>query len=253
MILMLWNLPEKADDPELKFLAGAPIPAELHRRIEERYGCRIVTMYGLTEAFPLAVWGIGDEGVPGSAGRTSRLFDVRIFDDHDAEVAPGEPGEIVCRPCAPQVMFKGYHHNPAATVAHWRNGWFHTGDLGRIDDNGFLFFVDRKKDAMRRRGENISSFEVEQSVLKHPGVVDVAAHAVPSEFGEDDVKIVVVCGRAVTPQELYEHCLERMPRFAVPRYIEIVDDLPRNAVGRVLKYVLRERGVTANTWDREAM
>jgi carnitine-CoA ligase len=252
MILMLWNLPESANDPKLKFLAGAPIPAELHRRIEERYGCRIVTMYGLTEAFPLAVWGITDDGVPGSAGRTSALFDVRIFDDHDGEVATGEIGEIVCRPRAPQVMFKGYHHNPAATVAQWRNGWFHTGDFGRIDGDGFLFFVDRKKDAMRRRGENISSFEVEQSVLNHPAVADVAAHAVPSEFGEDDVKIVVVCRQPAAPEELYEHCVERMPKFAVPRYIEIVDDLPRNAVGRVLKYVLRERGVTAQTWDREA-
>ena len=260
MILMLWNLPESADDPTLKFLAGAPIPAELHRPIENRYGCRIVTMYGLTEAFPLAVWGVDDDGVPGSAGRTSRLFDVRVFDDHDAELPPGEIGEIVCRPRAPQVMFKGYHHNPAATVAQWRNGWFHTGDFGRIDDDGYLFFVDRKKDAMRRRGENISSFEVEQSVLNHPAVADVAAHAVPSEFGEDDVKIVVVLRahgdgvlqQPVTPEGLHAHCVDRMPKFAVPRYIEIVDDLPRNAVGRVLKYVLRERGVTAQTWDREA-
>ena len=251
MILMLWNLPESADDPKLKFLAGAPIPAELHRAIENRYDCRIVTMYGLTEAFPLAVWGLDDDGLPGSAGRTSRLFDVRIFDDNDAEVPTGEPGEIVCRPRAPHVMFEGYHHNPAATVAQWRNGWFHTGDFGRVDDDGHLFFVDRKKDAMRRRGENVSSFEVEQSVLKHPAVADVAAHSVPSEFGEDDVKICVVLRETATPDELHAHCAERMPRFAVPRYIEIVDDLPRNAVGRVLKYVLRERGVTAHTWDRE--
>ena len=251
MILMLWNLPESADDPQLKFLAGAPIPAELHCGIEARYGCRIVTMYGMTEAFPLAVWGIDDDGIPGSAGRTSRLFDVRIFDDTDAEVAPGEPGEIVCRPRAPHVMFEGYHGNADATVAQWHNGWFHTGDFGRIDDDGNLFFVDRKKDAMRRRGENISSFEVEQSVLKHPAVADVAAHAVPSEFGEDDVKIVVVLQQPVPPEELHAHCVERMPKFAVPRYIEILDDLPRNAVGRVLKYVLRERGVTAQTWDRE--
>jgi carnitine-CoA ligase len=105
---------------------------------------------------------------------------------------------------------------------------------------------------MRRRGENISSYEVEQSVLKHPSVADVAAHAVPSEFGEDDVKICVIVREPVAPQELLAHCVERMPRYAVPRYIEIMEDLPRNAVGRVLKYVLRERGVTAQTWDREA-
>jgi crotonobetaine/carnitine-CoA ligase len=260
MILMLWNLPVTDDEPQLRLLAGAPIPAELHRRIEERYGCRIVTMYGMTEAFPLAVWAVTDDGEPGSAGRTSRLFDVRIFDDDDAEVAIGEPGEIVCRPRAPHVMFEGYYRDPAATVARWRNGWFHTGDFGRLDEAGSLFFVDRKKDAMRRRGENISSFEVEQSVLEHPAVADVAAHAVPSEFGEDDVKICVVlrtpgdglASEPVTPEELLAHCIERMPRFAVPRYIELLEDLPRNAVGRVLKYVLRERGVTPQTWDREA-
>jgi carnitine-CoA ligase len=252
MILMLWNLPESDDEPQLRLLAGAPIPAELHRRIEDRYGCRIVTMYGMTEAFPLAVWGVTDDGEPGSAGRTSRLFDVRIFDDDDAEMAVGEPGEIVCRPRAPHVMFEGYYGDPAATVARWRNGWFHTGDFGRLDEAGNLFFVDRKKDAMRRRGENISSFEVEQSVLKHPAVADVAAHAVPSEFGEDDVKICVVAREPVTPEELLRHCRDRMPSYAIPRYIELVEDLPRNAVGRVLKYVLRERGVTAQTWDREA-
>jgi crotonobetaine/carnitine-CoA ligase len=251
MILMLWNLPESPDDPKLRFLAGAPIPAELHRRIEARYDCRIVTMYGMTEAFPLAVWGVGDDAEPGSAGHTSPLFAVRIFDDADAEVAVGEPGEIVCRPRAPHVMFEGYHGNPAATVGQWRNGWFHTGDFGRVDAHGNLFFVDRKKDAMRRRGENISSYEVEQSVLRHPAVAEVAAHAVPSDVGEDDVKICVIVRQPVTPEELLQHCIDRMPAFAVPRYIELVDDLPRNAVGRVLKYVLRERGVTPGTWDRE--
>jgi carnitine-CoA ligase len=211
------------------------------------------------------------------------LFDVRIFDDEDAEVPEGQPGEIVCRPRARHVMFEGYHRNPAATVAQWRNGWFHTGDFGRIDTSGNLFFVDRKKDAMRRRGENISSFEVEQSVQRHPAVAEVAAHAVPSAVGEDDVKICVVLrapedvvlrapedvvlrapeddvlrapgdrvlSDQVTAEELLQHCIERMPSFAVPRYIELVDDLPRNAVGRVLKYVLRERGVTPETWDRE--
>jgi crotonobetaine/carnitine-CoA ligase len=150
-------------------------------------------------------------------------------------------------------MFEGYHDDPAATLAQWRNGWFHTGDFGRIDADGNLFFVDRKKDAMRRRGENISSFEVEQSVLRHPAVAEVAAHAVPSDFGEDDVKICVIVapGHEVAPEDLLRHCLDRMPAFAVPRYIEMVDDLPRNAVGRVLKYVLRERGVTGQTWDRE--
>src|SRR5205085_830540 len=145
--------------------------------------------------------GIGDPYVAGSSGRTNPLFEVRLFDDDDGEVPVGGVGEVACRPRQPHVMFEGYYRRPEATVEQFRDLWFHTGDLGRFDEDGNFFFVDRKKDAMRRRGENISSFEVEQAVMAHAAVVEVAAHAVPSDVGEDEVKICVVLapGEALKP------------------------------------------------------
>ncbi|MGH8983049.1 MAG: AMP-binding enzyme, partial [Acidimicrobiia bacterium] len=151
-------------------------------------------------------------------------------------------------------MFAGYWRRPEDTLGVLRNLWFHTGDLARVDDDGFLFFVDRKKDYLRRRGENISSFEMERVFHGHPAIKDVAVHSVPSDVGEDDVKLTVVLQAdvAVTEQELCAWSVDKLPYFAVPRYVEVRDDLPRNPVGRVLKYKLRDEGVTPSTWDREA-
>ena len=136
----------------------------------------------------------------------------------------------------------------------WKNLWFHTGDLARLDEDGFMFFVDRNKDALRRRGENISSFEMEAVFRQHPSVNDLAVHAVASEVGEDDVKVTIVLkdGEIVTEEAVCRWCIDKVPYFAVPRYIEFRSDLPRNPVGRVLKYQLRDEGVTDTTWDREA-
>ena len=151
-------------------------------------------------------------------------------------------------------MFAGYWNRPAETVSALRNLWFHTGDLARVDADGFLYFVDRKKDALRRRGENISSFEMEKTFHGHAAILDVAVHAVPSEIGEDEVKVTCVLqpGTELTAEELCRWAAERVPFFAIPRYIEFRGDLPRNPVGRVLKYQLRDEGVTPATWDREA-
>jgi crotonobetaine/carnitine-CoA ligase len=151
-------------------------------------------------------------------------------------------------------MFEGYFNRPDATVAQLRTLWFHTGDLARRDEAGNLWFVDRKKDAVRRRGENISSFEVESVIVGHPDVEATAMIGVPSPLGEEDVKVCVVRvpGAGLTEEQLLDHLVARMPYFAVPRYVEFVDDLPRNATGRVLKYQLREQPLTAATWDREA-
>jgi carnitine-CoA ligase len=182
------------------------------------------------------------------------LYDVRMVDDFESPAPAGESGEIVCRPRQPHVMFEGYYGDAESTLATFKNLWFHTGDIGRFDTEGNMYFVDRKKDAMRRRGENVSSFEVEHAVMAHPAVQEVAAHAVPSEFGEDDIKICVVLrsGHDVAAEDLMDHCVENIPFFALPRYIEILEDLPRSPIARVLKYKLRERGITAQTWDREA-
>jgi crotonobetaine/carnitine-CoA ligase len=256
MVLMLWGLPPDPADAELpiRLLVAAPIPLELHRPIEDRYGCRIVTGYGMTEAFPLAIQGVDTPAVPGSVGRPSPNFEVRLVGDEDREVAAGESGEIVCRPRRPHCMFEGYHGRPEATLAQLANLWFHTGDLGRFDGDGNLFFVDRKKDAIRRRGENISSFEVERAVLAHAAVAACAAVAVPSPLGEDDVKVCVVLkpDTELDATDLMDHCVAGMPYFAVPRYVEFVTALPLNAVGRVQKFRLREQPVTEATWDREA-
>jgi crotonobetaine/carnitine-CoA ligase len=189
-----------------------------------------------------------------SHGINAEYFDTRIFDDDDNEVLPNVDGEIVVRPKRPHVMFEGYWGRPEATVATSRNWWYHTGDIGRIDDDGFLYFVDRKADYLRRRGENISSFEVERVVMTHGSLADVAVHAVPSQLTEDDLKLTATVkeGALLTEKELFRWCIDQLPYFALPRYIEFRAELPRSPVGRVLKRELRAEGVTPSTWDAEA-
>ena len=240
----------------LRLCAAAPMPPDIDRIWRERFGCTTFSAgYGLTEASLLSMLPAGEENEPGAAGKINRHdFEVRLVDDDDVEVPVGEIGEIVCRPQRPNLMFAGYWRRPEDTLAVLRNLWFHTGDLARADDGGFLFFVDRKKDYLRRRGENISSFEMERAFHGHPAIKDVAVHSVPSDVGEDEVKVTVVlqADATVTEQELCSWSVDKVPYFAVPRYVEVRDDLPRNPVGRVLKYQLRDEGVTASTWDREA-
>jgi carnitine-CoA ligase len=239
----------------LRLCAAAPMPPDVDRTWRERFGCKTFSGgYGLTEASLISMLPAGEENKPGAAGKPNREeFDVRLVDDDDVEVPVGEVGEIVCRPNGPNFMFAGYWNRPADTLAVFGNLWFHTGDLGRLDEDGFIYFVDRKKDALRRRGENISSFEMEKTLYAHPALRDVAVHAVASPIGEDDVKVTAVLqdGAGVTEEDLCRWVADRVPYFAIPRYIEFRADLPRNPVGRVLKYVLRDEGVTPDTWDRE--
>ena len=190
----------------LRLCAAAPMPPDTDRVWRERFGCATFSGgYGLTEASLISMLPAGETNRAGAAGKpNTHEFEVRIVDDGDDEVATGTIGEIVCRPTGPDLMFAGYWNRPEATVEVLRNLWFHTGDLGRLDEDGFLYFVDRKKDYLRRRGENISSFEVERTVVAHEAVADVAVHAVASEQGEDDVKVtaVLVAGATVTEEEL---------------------------------------------------
>ncbi|MFM8973210.1 MAG: AMP-binding protein [Actinomycetota bacterium] len=258
LAILVANAPDHPDQTghRLRLCAAAPMPPDTDRAWRERFGCLTFSGgYGLTEASLVSMLDAGEVNKPGACGRPNRHeFDVRIVDDHDVEVPVGTTGEIVCRPTAPDLMFAGYWNRPEATVEAMRNLWFHTGDLGRLDEDGYLYFVDRKKDALRRRGENISSAEMEKVLFGHEAVKDVAAHAVPSPVGEDDVKLTVVLqpGADLDEATLCTWVAERVPYFAIPRYIEFRDDLPRNPVGRVLKYELREQGVTPATWDREA-
>jgi crotonobetaine/carnitine-CoA ligase len=256
MITMLWNRPASAEDRDhqVRVLVGAPMPPAIHHQFEERFGLRAVIIYGLSEAMPLTLSTASQPAPPGSSGRRHPLFDVRLFDADDLEVPPDAPGEVVCRARQPHGMLEHYWGNPEATVEAMRNGWFHTGDIGRFDADGNFYFLDRRKDVVRRRGETIASYEVEQVLMLHPAVDDAAVVGVPSDLGEEDVKAVVVlaAGAGFDPLALVRHCEQRMPYFAVPRYLEPAAELPRSPVGRVLKFKLREAGNGPQTWDREA-
>ncbi len=240
---------------QIRSVRGAPFPAALQEKWTKRFGIKTAgsMAYGLSEASLVTSLKAGEYAVPGSSGKRNDSFDVRIVDDEDNELPPGESGEIIIRPLKPHVMFEGYWRRPEATLKVMRNLWFHSGDIGKFDEDGFFFFVDRKKDYLRRRGENVSSFELESTFRRHPDIQDVAVHAVLSEFTEDDVKATVVLkdGSTLTEADLCRWSLDNLPYFAVPRYIEFREDLPRNPVGRVLKYQLRDEGRTPQTWDRE--
>ncbi len=240
---------------QIRIAYGAPFPAALAAIWRDRFGVQVAGApgYGLTEASLVVSAPLSASPVPNASGRRNEDFDVRIVDDADTELAPGEVGEIVCRPLRPHVMFEGYWKRPEATTATMRNLWFHTGDMGRFDTDGNFYFTDRKKDYLRRRGENISSYEMEYTLLRHSEIEEVAVHAVLSDLTEDDVKVtaVLTAGSTLTEEALCQWCTEHMPYFAVPRYIEFRAALPKNPVGRVLKYQLRDEGATAGTWDRE--
>jgi len=259
MALMVANAPDTEESlrckGQLRTLIGIPMNEHVASIWKERFGLTWCSgkIYGSTEAGQ-ALNTRYDEVLPdGSCGRVNDTFDVRIVDGNDKEVPVGEVGEIVVRPKKPDVMFSGYWNNPEATVKSWRNLWHHMGDNGRKDEDGNFFFVDRSKDVIRRRGENISSFEMEAVFNQHPAIAEAALHAVPSEYMEDDVKATVVLreGAVLTGAELIAWATPRIPRFALPRYVEFLGELPKNASGRVLKFQLREKGVTASTWDRE--
>ncbi|OPZ43706.1 MAG: Long-chain-fatty-acid--CoA ligase [Actinobacteria bacterium ADurb.BinA094] len=187
-------------------------------------------------------------------GRLRDGFSARVADAHDAELPPGEAGELLLRADEPFAFATGYWGMPDRTVEAWRNLWFHTGDRVVRDAEGRFRFVDRLKDAIRRRGENVSSYEVEQVLLSHPSIAAAAVFPVGSELAEDEVMAAVVpeAGAVLDPVELVRFCETRMPHFAVPRYVDLVDDLPRTENGKVRKVALRERGVGPSTWDREA-
>jgi crotonobetaine/carnitine-CoA ligase len=240
----------------LRLIGAAPLPVEVDSILKERFGVGTFSgAYGTTEASLVSWQPTGVTNKPNAAGVINdEYFDVRIFDDDDNELPRNTDGEIVLRPKRPHTMFDGYWGRPEATVGASRNWWYHTGDIGRIDDDDFLFFVDRKADYLRRRGENISSFDVERILMSHGALADVAVHAVPSPLTEDDLKVTATLkeGATVTEAELFTWCVGALPYFALPRYIEFRAELPRSPVGRVLKRDLRDEGVTAATWDVEA-
>lgn len=253
MISMIHAQPERADDRDhdVRRTYSAATPPALWKPFEERFGVEVLEHYGMTEV-GIAVW--NREGRVGSCGRPVPWFTVRLADERDREVAPGEDGEIQIRPNLPGIMPLEYWHRPDANREAFRNLWFHTGDRARADEDGFLYYVDRTKDCIRRRGENISSWELESVVGGFEDVLEAAAYGVPSELGEDEVMIAVVVrpGRSLDLDALFAYCEQRLARFAVPRYLRVVDELPKTPSQRVQKFALRETGVTADTFDRMA-
>ena len=248
--------PDDAENPLRSVLLGPMIPEMAD--FEERFGVQVATCYGMTEV-GAPVNTTFDHGPWQTCGRARTDYpwtELRLVDEFDEEVPVGQTGELIVRCAEPWALNAGYYNMPDKTAEAWRNGWFHTGDAFRCDADGNYYFVDRMKDAIRRRGENISSFEVENAVLEHPDVVDCSAIGVPAQYGEDEVMVIVVARdrAAFDPGALVAWLAERMPRFMVPRYIDVVDDLPRNETSmRVKKMELRELGVTPTTWDSEAL
>jgi crotonobetaine/carnitine-CoA ligase len=179
---------------------------------------------------------------------------VRVVDERDEPVSEGQVGELVVRSAEPWALNLGYYGMPDESIRAWRNGWFHTGDAFRVDESGYYYFVDRMNDAIRRRGENISSFEVENAVLAYPAIRDCAAVGVRTVHGDDEVLVAVIPdGGSLDPQRLLVFLEGRLPAFMLPRYVAVVDDLPRNATtGRVRKADLRALGLEATSWDRLA-
>ncbi|MDH6590752.1 crotonobetaine/carnitine-CoA ligase [Variovorax sp. TBS-050B] len=230
---------------------GPGVPAAAGQSFFERTGVRLLEGYGSTET-NFAIATAPDSPRGGVMGWLRPGFEARVADEDDAALPPGEAGELLLRADEPYVFASGYFHMPEKTVEAWRNLWFHTGDRVVRDADGAFRFVDRIKDAIRRRGENISSFEVEQVLLSHPAVAACAVYPVRSELAEDEVMAALVAreGERIDPADVVRFCESRLPYFALPRYVDLLPDLPRTENGKVQKFRLRERGVGPGTWDR---
>lgn len=255
MLTMLYKQPAREDDAQntLRLAVGGAAPKELWRDFEARYGLDILEIYGLTETACFCLGSPPDAIKPGKLGKAVSWAEVDVQHEDGTRAADGEPGEIVVRPKQDDTLFRGYLKNEEATAKAMRDGWFLTGDRGRRDDDGYLVFLDRMKDVIRRRGENISSYEVERAVNLHQDVAESAAVGVPSDLGEEEVMIVVVPreGATIDPAGIRAHCAEQLARFMVPRYVLTVDALPKTATQRVQKFELRKQGLDG-AWDAEA-
>ncbi|MFB9267766.1 AMP-binding protein [Bradyrhizobium erythrophlei] len=254
MATFLLRQPETAADRDhgLRRVMVVPL-SEDARLLRDRFGFSVYTVFNMSEV-SCPIRSDDNPTARGSCGRVRPGLEVRIVDENDCEVSTGEVGELILRSDRPWTLSHGYHKMPEATAKAWRNGWFHTGDAFRCDAEGNYFFVDRVKDAIRRRGENVSSFEVEAELLAHPAVLEAAVIGVPSELGEEEVLAVLTPkpGATIANDDLLSFLQDRLPHFMVPRYIRHTAGLPKTPTGKVEKHRLREEGVTPDAWDREA-
>lgn len=235
----------------IRVMVGAGAGPGLFAAFEKRFGVMLIEGYGMSEiGLPLVSTPTARR--PGTCGRPSDFFEIKLVDDDGMPVGPNCQGELLVRTRKPWSMMLGYYNMPERTVEAWQDLWFHTGDYLQYDDDGYFSFVDRKKDAMRRRGENISSFEVERSLSAHPAILECAAIPAPSELGEDEVMVCLVLkeGHSVSAPDLSGWCETNMAGFMVPRYYRFMSALPKTPTARVEKYRLRQEGITPDTWDR---
>ena len=252
---ILLTRPERPDDRDVptRKCFGGGAPKEVYEKVSRRFGVEVLEMYGMSET---GSWNTINRPGRGRAGTTGELregFEVRIFDDRDNELPPGEIGEIVIRPTKPYIMFDGYYKSPEETMKCSANWWFHTGDLGKVDADGYYYFCGRKKESIRRGGENISPYEIEKEINEHPVVAESAAFGIADPIMGEEIKVALVLrpGQKVTPEEIIAWCEPRLPKFMIPRYIEFMESLPKSASEKVQKVALKERGLTPNTWDRQ--
>lgn len=257
MNTMLWNRRPAEGDHEaskLRLILGPGIEAAIKRDFEDHFRIQVVEGFGMTEIGVAFYTPVGQR-TEGVLGIPHPDYEVALLDADGQPVAPGKVGELVIRPRQPFLMSNGYFDNPEATVASRRNLWFHTGDLVSADPDGMYRYFDRLKDSIRRRGENISSYEVESVFLEHPDIIAAAAIAVPSELGEDEVMVClhVVEGQQPAPERLIDFAEPNLPPYALPRYLRLLPALPLTANGKISKQVLRDQGITTDTWERISM
>jgi crotonobetaine/carnitine-CoA ligase len=253
-ITMLWKQPASSADRDhcARLGWGVPLPSWAPE-FEARFGCALVELYGLTEAGAMIFTPQNEPRRLGSCGKPIGPFDVSLLNEAGFEVPVGQPGELVIRPLEPSLIMQGYYGMPEETLFAFRNLWFHTGDVLKRDADGFLYFVGRRKDIVRRRGENISAAEVEMVIETHPDVLECAVIGVPSEMTEEEVMACVVLRRGATldAPELADFCTARMARFMVPRYVRFVDHLPKTPTDKVEKFRLQQEFEFVEKWDRE--
>jgi carnitine-CoA ligase len=259
MIEMIYQIPQSTNDRNhaMRRLMCCPLPKQIANEFEDRFALRGIEMWGMTEVACPCWASLDGPRVPESCGRgLSEWYDIAIVDpETDEALAPGTIGEIVLRPRFPWTTMQGYLGMPTETVEAWRNMWFHTGDAAYVDTDGNFFFVDRIKDRIRRRAENISSYDIETAAKQYPGIRETAAVGVRSGYeGDDDIKLCVVSDPAVdiTPLALLRFLATRLPHNMIPRYIEFLDALPRTPTNKIKKRELRDSGITPQTWDRQA-
>ena len=253
MIPILMKQPERPDDADnpVRLVLSGACPVSVWAAFEQRFALHLLEGYAAVDGGGFAIFNFGNSP-KGSFGKPTSP--IRIVDDAGKEVAAGEPGELLFEVDDANRRRVEYYKNEEASNAKIRDGWFHTGDLVYADEEGHLYFVDRKTDSLRRRGENISSWEVEREIDRHPAVLESAVFGVPSDLGEDEVMATVVLkeGETLAPEDLIRHCEQRMAGFMVPRYLEFRDALPKTGTQRIQKSVLKQEGVGPDTWDRES-